>query len=154
MSESVLFNQGAPWSDADIQKLAELYFSNPKKRPFDAVIAALGRTRGAIQSEISRRGMAAPGAKLRPCLGAECYGRRLFSSEPGAPDLSALQSNRGLQVRSVIENRAKKCMKRILCLLFHWREQRPTPPRPAFSRPAATPVATKAPAITADDIPW
>ena len=82
MSDTVLFNEKAPWTDDDMQTLAKLYFSvsDPKKRPFDAMVAALGRSKAAIQSEISRRGMAARGAQLRICLGAECYGRRKFFS--------------------------------------------------------------------------
>jgi hypothetical protein len=81
MSEcAALRRDKEPWSDNDIETLADLYFVDPKKRSYDAMVEALGRTKSAIQSEISRRGMAQPGARMRACIGAECYGRRKFFS--------------------------------------------------------------------------
>ena len=68
------------WSDDDIDRLAHLYFSDPEQRSIDVMVTALGRTKAAIQSEISRLGMAAHGAKLMMCLGDECSGRRKFFS--------------------------------------------------------------------------
>lgn len=59
-------NEKTPWSDADITKLAELYFSVPKIAPAD-MAAQLGRSVKALQTEISRLGMARPGAKVRKC---------------------------------------------------------------------------------------
>lgn len=58
---------GASWSDADVDRLAKLYFSQPKPS-VDAMAETLGRTRGAVWTVISRLGMAAPGAKMRTCM--------------------------------------------------------------------------------------
>lgn len=74
---------GDSWSDADVEKLAALYFSSPRLPTHD-IAAALGRTPKAVQTEASRLGMTQPGAKLRTCLGEVCGGRRkFFSSAPG-----------------------------------------------------------------------
>lgn len=74
---------GDSWSDADVEKLAALYFSSPRL-PTHEIASALGRTPKAVQTEASRLGMTRPGAKLRVCLGEGCGGRRrFFSSAPG-----------------------------------------------------------------------
>lgn len=61
---------GSSWSDVEINRLADLYFSTPKPS-IDAMAAALGRTKHAVWTEISRLGMAAPGAKMRTCRPCE-----------------------------------------------------------------------------------
>ena len=74
---------GESWSDDDVAKLAELYFKTPRMSA-DVIANQIGRTKQAVHAEISRLGMSRPGAKLRTCIGAECYGRRtFFSVAPG-----------------------------------------------------------------------
>lgn len=72
-------NQGTSWSDADIGRLADLYFSVPRPS-IDEIASQLGRTKKAVWTEISRLGMSKPGAKLRACLGHVCDGRKRFFS--------------------------------------------------------------------------
>ncbi|MBN9007116.1 MAG: hypothetical protein J0H40_17080 [Rhizobiales bacterium] len=72
-------NQGAPWTDADIERLALMYFSMPRP-PHSVMAERMGRTVGAMQTVISRVGMSRPGAKLRACLGVGCQGQRKFFS--------------------------------------------------------------------------
>ena len=73
----MLQNNGSAWSDEDVAKLASLSFSYP--RPAIEVIAAkLGRSTSAIQTEMSKIGLTKRGAKLRPCLGVICAGKKQF----------------------------------------------------------------------------
>ncbi len=74
----MLDRSGEPWTEVDVEKLAKLYFTSPRIH-VDKIALALGRTTGAVQAEVSRLGMAQPGAKLRICLGEVCGGRRRFS---------------------------------------------------------------------------
>jgi hypothetical protein len=69
-------NGGEPWTDADRDRLAIMYFTVPRM-PIDEMAAALGRTTTSVFTEICRMGMSKPGARLRPCL--PC-GRKLFFS--------------------------------------------------------------------------
>jgi len=79
----MLDRSGDAWSDADVERLAELYFTTPRVST-EKIAAALGRTPKAVQTEASRLGMTQPGAKLRICLGEGCNGlRRFFSAAPG-----------------------------------------------------------------------
>lgn len=75
----MLDRSGDAWSDDDVERLAELYFTTPRTST-ETIAAALGRTTAAVQTEVSRLGMTQRGAKLRSCLGEGCYGRRLFFS--------------------------------------------------------------------------
>lgn len=82
-SSDMIDRSGEPWIEVDVEKLAKLYFTSPRIH-VDKIALALGRTTGAVQTEVSRLGMAQPGAKLRICLGEVCGGRRrFFSSAPG-----------------------------------------------------------------------
>ena len=63
-------NDKTTWSDADVDRLAGLYFSVPKP-PIEDMAAKLGRTTSAVFTEISRLGMAKPGAKIRKCKPCE-----------------------------------------------------------------------------------
>jgi hypothetical protein len=65
-----------PWSPALNEKLAQIYFQDPKPS-ITEMAAALGRTPHATWTQISRLGMATPGAKVRRCL--PC-GRSFYSS--------------------------------------------------------------------------
>jgi hypothetical protein len=78
--ECTLRNEHKPWDDDEVDMLAGLYFVDHDNRSYAAMVMTLGRSKKAIQTEISRRGMTQPGAKLRLCIGAECYGRRKFFS--------------------------------------------------------------------------
>jgi hypothetical protein len=69
-------NDKTPWSDADIERLARLYFSDPKP-PIEVMAKTLGRTTPSVFTELSRLGMAKRGAKMRPCLPCS---RTFFSS--------------------------------------------------------------------------
>jgi hypothetical protein len=60
-------NGGEPWTDADVDRLARRYFSDPKP-PIDVIAEALGRTTPSVFTELSRLGMAKRGAKLRACM--------------------------------------------------------------------------------------
>lgn len=67
------------WDHASTIKLASLYFSTPKPS-IEAMAAAIGRTPSATWNQISRLGMAVPGAKLRKCMPCD---RAFFSSHIG-----------------------------------------------------------------------
>jgi hypothetical protein len=69
-------NSKAPWSDDDVERLARLYFSVPKP-PIEVIAENLGRTVPSVFTELSRVGMAKPGAQLRACMPCE---RSFFSS--------------------------------------------------------------------------
>jgi hypothetical protein len=69
-------NDKAPWSNADIERLAHLYFSDPKP-PVEVIAETLGRTVPSVFTELSRLGVARRGAKLRACM--PC-GRSFFSA--------------------------------------------------------------------------
>ncbi|MEH2499562.1 hypothetical protein V1294_006041 [Bradyrhizobium sp. AZCC 1678] len=51
----MMTNQGASWSDADINRLARLYFSVPRPS-IDEIASQLGRTKKAVWTEVSRLG--------------------------------------------------------------------------------------------------
>ena len=68
--------QGTSWSDADIERLASLYFSEPKP-PIEVMATELGRSTKAVFTEISRLGMAKRGAEIRTCMPCD---RSFFSS--------------------------------------------------------------------------
>lgn len=70
---------GDAWSSDDVALLAALYFAKPRP-PSGEIAIKLGRSVLAVQSEISRQGMARPGAKLRTCVGVGCCGERQFFS--------------------------------------------------------------------------
>ena len=71
-----LENDKATWSEADIERLAPLYFSVPKP-PIEVIAETLGRTIPAVFTELSRLGMAQRGAKMRACMPCS---RSFFSS--------------------------------------------------------------------------
>jgi hypothetical protein len=75
----MLRNDLTTWSETDVERLAELYFSVPKPS-VEMIAVALGRSTKAIATELSRRGMSKQGAKLRPCLGSGCLGQKKFYS--------------------------------------------------------------------------
>jgi hypothetical protein len=60
-------NGGEPWLEADIERLGRLYFSDPRP-PIEVMAETLGRTVPSVFTELSRVGMAKPGAKLRGCM--------------------------------------------------------------------------------------
>jgi hypothetical protein len=70
------FRSDTPWTDADIDRLASMYFATPKT-PVEVMAARLGRTTNAIWTEVSRRGVSKPGAQIRTCLPCD---RDFFSS--------------------------------------------------------------------------
>ncbi|MGM4916238.1 hypothetical protein [Tardiphaga sp. 813_E8_N1_3] len=72
-------HKGEGWTEQDDLLLASMYFS--VARPSVAEMGvALGRTPKAIWTQVSRLGMAKPGAKRRPCM--TCT-RPFFSSHAG-----------------------------------------------------------------------
>jgi hypothetical protein len=72
-------HNGEGWTEQQINLLASMYFSVPKT-PIEEMAAALGRTPKATWTEISRRGMAKPGAKPRLCMTCR---RSFFSGHIG-----------------------------------------------------------------------
>ena len=72
-------NSGKFWTDDKTIRLAELYFCVPKPS-IDEMAAAVGHTRSATWNQISRLGMATPGAKLRRCMPCD---RKFFSTHSG-----------------------------------------------------------------------
>ena len=72
-------NKGTNWSESDVNRLATLYFSIPKPS-IETMAADLGRTPMACFTEMSKLGLAKPGAKLRRCLGHGCQGQKSFFS--------------------------------------------------------------------------
>jgi hypothetical protein len=60
-------NSKAPWPDDNVERLARLYFSDPKP-PIEVIAENLGRTVPSVFTELSRVGMAKLGAKLRACM--------------------------------------------------------------------------------------
>lgn len=81
-------HSGRAWTDEETEQLARLYFAaraaidawtpafRGQRAPLlqiDRIAAALGRSTGGVSGQISRMGMANPGAQLRTCL--PCKGR-------------------------------------------------------------------------------
>ncbi|MBR0995611.1 hypothetical protein JQ580_33395 [Bradyrhizobium japonicum] len=76
-------NDSAPWTDADHERLTELYMMSPRP-PIEQIAGILGRRVGAIQSQASRLSLASsagPQAKMRKCMRA--CGRTFLSVNYG-----------------------------------------------------------------------
>lgn len=55
------------WTEEDRRKLTEMYLAKPRP-DISVMVAALGRSAQALQTEANRLGLTARGLKLRRCL--------------------------------------------------------------------------------------
>ncbi|MBP1294291.1 MULTISPECIES: hypothetical protein [Bradyrhizobium] len=79
-SRALPSNAAMPWSDAEYDRLANLYVE--MRGDARAIAAKMGRSATAIWTKASYLGLAVTGndVKLRKCLGDGCRGQKLFMS--------------------------------------------------------------------------
>lgn len=100
MSQHKLDRDRLPWTEAETDRLAEMYLTAVARRDawvsrfkgdrrpllgIEQMAEALGRSFCSVEAQINRTGMAVPGAKLRSCIPCVAQGRRrmFFSWGPG-----------------------------------------------------------------------